>query len=69
MTETIPAIVARHKAERIAVIIAQRDAGLTQTQAAQNLAVSVTTLNNAIHRNNIPWPLKRRGYRTTEAPQ
>ncbi|WP_386681884.1 hypothetical protein [Loktanella sp. R86503] len=62
MTETIPAMKARHRSELIAAITAQRDAGLTQTQAAHNLGVSITTINNAIHRNNVRWPVKRQGH-------
>lgn len=64
MTETIPAMRARHRAEIAAAVVAQRKRNITQTQAAQNLGTSLSNLHNLICRYDIAWPLKRQGYRT-----
>jgi DNA-binding CsgD family transcriptional regulator len=45
------------------MIEAQAAAGLTQTQAARQLGVSVNALNNVINRIGICWPRKKTGPR------
>lgn len=61
MTETIPQIRARCRADIKAAVIAQRDKGITQTEAGRNLGLSTQGINNLIHRLDIKWPLKRQG--------
>jgi hypothetical protein len=56
MTETIPAMRARWKAELLAAITAQAERNITQTEAAPVLGVSVQRLNALIHQNAIHWP-------------
>lgn len=59
MTETLPAMKARHKREIIAAIKAQASRHITQTEAAPILGISVQRLNALIHINAIHWPCNR----------
>ncbi len=52
---------ARHAHERLELVLALRDARLTQTQAAARLGTTLGCLNNYVQRNGICWPVKRRG--------
>ena len=61
MTEIMPAMRARHKAEVRAAIVAQARRRISQTEAAKALDMKLTGLNNLICRLNIDWPVKMQG--------
>lgn len=61
MTETIPQMRARHRREIEAAVLEQAARRITQTQAARRLGMSLTGLNNLIHRVGIFWPVKQQG--------
>tara|TARA_R110002020_G_scaffold95937_9_gene230108 strand:+ start:49919 stop:50128 length:210 start_codon:yes stop_codon:yes gene_type:complete len=51
----------RHAMERAEALSRLRDAGLTQTQAAQRLGIPLGHLNSFIIRNGIPWTAPQKG--------
>jgi transcriptional regulator with GAF, ATPase, and Fis domain len=53
----------RHKAERDALVMSLASDRITQTQAARMLGISLTGLNNYIHRRGIFWPVVQQGKR------
>lgn len=59
--ETLPELRATYFSARRAMIERHRDMGKTQTQAAKDLGVSLSNLNNYIHRDGIPWAHKAQG--------
>lgn len=59
--ETIPAMRARHRREIEAAIRAHAARRITQTEAARELGLSLTGLNNLIKRMGIAWPVKYKG--------
>ena len=61
MTETIPAMRARHRREIATAISDQAALRITQTVAAKHLGMSLNGLNNIIVRNGLFWPVKRQG--------
>lgn len=61
MTETLPEMKARHRAERRALVEKMAKERMTQTQAARRLGVKLTHLNNLIRREGIFWPVVRQG--------
>lgn len=61
MTETWREMTDRHALEKAEAVTAHRDAGRTQTQAAQRLGIPLGHLNSFLSRNNIPWDVKRQG--------
>ena len=61
---TLPALKARYYAARRAMIEAKAAQGMTQTQAARELGVTLQALNNEIMRNNIAWIVTRQGEKT-----
>lgn len=58
---TLPELKALYYADRRALISACNADGMTQTDAAKKLGVSLQTLNNIIRRNDIPWRIVRQG--------
>ena len=46
------------------MIEAKAAQGMTQTQAARELGVTLQSLNNEIMRNNIAWIVTRQGEKT-----
>jgi hypothetical protein len=64
MTETIPAMKARHNREIRNAIEAQALSGVTQTVAAKRLGMTLQGLNNFVQRKGINWPVKEPGHRT-----
>ena len=63
MTETWGEMTTRHAIEKAEALASLRDAGLTQTQAAQKLGIPLSHLNSFIKRNGIPWTPPRQGQR------
>lgn len=61
---TLPELKARYYAERRAIIERHAKQRKTQTAAARELGVTLTCLNNIIHRENITWPVIRQGAKT-----
>lgn len=61
--ETWDQITRRHKREKIAIVQALADERITQTEAADRLNMTLTGLNNFIHRNRIFWPVIKQGQR------
>jgi len=53
----------RHAMEKAEALASLRDAGLTQTQAAQKLVIPISHLNRFIIRNGIPWTPSQQGKR------
>tara|TARA_R100001369_G_scaffold16867_4_gene31984 strand:- start:1155 stop:1364 length:210 start_codon:yes stop_codon:yes gene_type:complete len=51
----------RHAVEKAEALTRLRDAGLTQTQAAQRLGIPLGHLNSFIIRNGIPWTQPQQG--------
>jgi hypothetical protein len=52
-TESWDAMSARHRQERLALVLAQRDLQIIQTDAAKNLGTTLTRLNNFIQSRSI----------------
>jgi len=65
---TLPELRRDYEARRRALVMAKRERGLTQTQAARELGVSLQALNNLLRREGIDWPHKRQGLPRHEAP-
>tara|TARA_R110000744_G_scaffold371480_2_gene482507 strand:- start:2593 stop:2787 length:195 start_codon:yes stop_codon:yes gene_type:complete len=63
MTETWGEMTTRHAMERAEALTALREAGLTQTQAANKLGVTLGHLNSYIIRHRIPWTESQQGRR------
>lgn len=61
--ETWDQITRRHKREKIAIVQALADERITQTEAADRLNMTLTGLNNFIHREGIFWPVIKQGQR------
>ena len=61
--ETWSEINDRHALEKAEAMASLRDAGLTQTQAAQKLGIPLGHLNSFIARNGIPWTPSQQGKR------
>ena len=61
---TLPELKATYYAARRAMIERHARERKTQTQAAKELGVSLTRLNNIIHREGIYWPTIKQGQRT-----
>jgi len=61
---TLPELKATYYAERRALIERKAKQRKTQTVAARELGVTLTRLNNIIHRESINWPIIRQGVRT-----
>lgn len=59
--ETWDQITRRHKREKIEIVKALAAERLTQTEAAARLNMTLTGLNNFIHREGIFWPVKKQG--------
>jgi transcriptional regulator with GAF, ATPase, and Fis domain len=59
--ETWSEINDRHALEKAEAMASLRDAGLTQTQAAQKLGIPLGHLNSFIARNGIPWTPAKQG--------
>ena len=55
MFETWAEMNDRHALEKAEAVASLRDAGLTQTQAANKLGIPLGHLNSFIKRNSIPW--------------
>lgn len=58
----------RQKKERIEQVTTLARARLTQTQAAQELGVTLQTLNRFIQLNGIIWPVVKQGVKTDAKP-
>ena len=61
--ETWDQITRRHKFEKIAIVEALAAERITQTEAAKRLGMTLTGLNNFIHREGILWPVIKQGQR------
>lgn len=61
MSETWDQITRRHKAEKRAIVQAMSDERITQTVAARRLGMTLTGLNNFIHREGIFWRVVEQG--------
>jgi hypothetical protein len=61
VTETIPEMRARHKAEVKAALVEQAEMRISQTEAARNLDMKLTGLNNLVIKLDIYWPVKMQG--------
>lgn len=61
MSETWDQITRRHKAEKRAIVQAMSDERITQTVAARRLGMTLTGLNNFIHREGIMWRVVEQG--------
>lgn len=61
--ETWDQITRRHKREKIAIVQGLADERITQTEAAARLNMTLTGLNNFIHREGIFWPVIKQGQR------
>lgn len=59
--ETWDQITRRHKAEKRAIVQALCDERITQTIAARRLGMTLTGLNNFIHREGIIWRVVQQG--------
>ena len=59
--ETWAEINDRHALEKAEAMASLRDAGLTQTQAAQKLGIPLGHFNSFIIRNGIPWTAPQQG--------
>jgi len=59
--KTLPELTRTYRQARRAMVERHARAGLTQTEAARELGVSLTALNNLIRREGIDWPVKRQG--------
>lgn len=60
---TLPRLEKAYRQTRRALIEAKNAQGLTQTQAARELGVSLTCLNNIIRREKIVWRVIKQGVR------
>ena len=60
---TLPELKATYYAARRAIIERHASQRKTQTQAARDLGVTLTALNNIIHREGIYWPVIKQGPR------
>lgn len=65
MSETWAEMADRHALEKAEAVCAMRDAGLTQTQAANKLGIPLGHLNSYLARNKIPWGYVRKGKPTS----
>ena len=61
MNETWGEMTTRHAIERAEALTALREAGLTQTEAANKLEMPMGHLNSYIIRNRIPWTESQQG--------
>lgn len=59
--QTLPDLERTYRTARRAMIERCASAGMTQTDAARELGVSLTCLNNIVRREKIDWPVKRQG--------
>lgn len=64
--KTLPELTRTYRQARRAMIERHAQAGLTQREAARQLGVSPTALNNIIRREGIDWPVKRQGRRAKQ---
>ncbi len=60
---TLPELTETYREARRAMIERRAATGMTQTEAAKDLGVTLTCLNNLIHRYSIHWPVIRQGNR------
>lgn len=63
---TLPELERFYRVTRREIVRAYAKAGWTQTEAAKELGVTLTALNNIIRREEIAWPVKRQGRRKNE---
>jgi hypothetical protein len=61
MIETMTELKLRHRAEVKLLLLSQANQMITQTEAARNLGMTLSGLNNLVCRLNIHWPVKMQG--------
>jgi len=59
--QTLPELEQVYRSARRKMVERKAKEGKTQTQAAHELGVKLTCLNNLIRREGIDWPVKRQG--------
>lgn len=62
--ETWNEITMRHYRERIDLVESLNLQGLTQTEAAKKLEISLSNLNNIVYRNGIDWRVRKQGVKS-----
>ena len=60
---TLPELAQTYRNARRAIVERKAQERKTQTEAARELGVSLTCLNNIIKRERIDWPVKKQGVR------
>lgn len=62
--ETWNEITMRHYREKIDLVQSLNQKGLTQTEAAKKLEISLSNLNNIVYRNGIDWRVRKQGVKS-----
>jgi hypothetical protein len=69
MIETMTELKLRHRAEVKLLLLSQANQMITQTEAARNLGMTLSGLNNLVCRLNIHWPVKMQGRHKSNVEQ
>ena len=69
MIETMTELKLRHRAEVKLLLLSQANQMITQTEAARNLGMTLSGLNNLVCRFNIHWPVKMQGRHKSNVEQ
>jgi hypothetical protein len=69
MIETMLELKLRHRAEVKLLLLSQANQMITQTEAARNLGMTLSGLNNLVCRLNIHWPVKMPGRHKSNVEQ
>lgn len=62
MSETWQEMTDRHALEKAEAVMALSEQGLTQTEAAKVLGMSLSQLSNYLNRNDLTWRVVRQGF-------